>query len=142
MLNAEFRILNVEGGEGQEMGPREFDLEDRLVAYAADAIALTEMLPDSRAGNHIASQLLRSGTSAAPNYGEAEAAESRKDFLHKMGICLKELRESRIWLRIIARRKLLGEADLAPILCETEELIRIFKASIATARRNDSSDSP
>lgn len=73
---------------------------------------------------------------AASNCGEAEAAESRKDFLHKMGICLKELRESRIWLRIIARKKMLGEAELAPVLAETEELIRIFKASIATAKRN------
>ena len=122
------------------MGTREYDLEDRLVAYAADVIALTASLPLSRAGNHIAAQLLRSGTDPAPNYGEAEAAESKKDFIHKMGICLKELRESRIWLRIIARRRLLGEAELASILSETEELIRIFKASIVTAKRNGSSD--
>ena len=124
------------------MREREYDLEERLVAYAADIIALTESLPDTRAGNHIAAQLLRSGTSPAPNYGEAEAAESKKDFVHKMGICLKELRESRIWLCIIARRRLLGGDELAPILGETEELIRIFKASIATARRNGSIDSP
>lgn len=117
---------------------RIFDLDERLVAYAAQVIALTETLPATRAGNHIAAQLLRSGTSAAPNYGEAEAAESRKDFLHKMGICLKELRESHIWLRIIIRRSLLSENELAPLLSETEELIRIFKASIKTAKRNDS----
>ena len=122
----------------RRMGAREYDLADRLVDYVAAVIALTESLPQSRAGNHVASQLLRSGTSPAPNYGEAEAAESRKDFLHKMGICLKELRESRIWLRIIARRKLLSDAELAPILAETEELIRIFSASIATAKRNSS----
>ncbi len=117
---------------------REYDLEERLVTYAASVIALTESLPSSRAGNHIAAQLLRSGTSSAPNYGEAEAAESKQDFLHKMGICLKELRESRIWLRIIARRALLNQADLAPVLSETEELIRIFKASIMTAKHNNS----
>ena len=114
-----------------------YNLEDRLVAYAVQVIALTESLPATRAGNHIATQLLRSGTSSAPNYGEAEAAESRKDFLHKMGICLKELRESRIWLRIIIRRALLSEKELTPVLCETEELIRIFNASIVTAKRND-----
>src|SRR5450759_4013166 len=105
---------------------REYDLEDRLVAYAAVVIALTESLPNSRAGNHIAAQLLRSGTASAPNYGEAEASESRKDFLHKMGICLKELRESRIWLRIVAIRALLNQAAVTPVLSETEELIRIF----------------
>ena len=108
-----------------------------MVAYAGDVVGLTESLPNSRAGNHIAAQLLRSGTSAAPKYGEAQAAESRKDFLDKMGVCLKELRESRIWLRIIARRSLLPEADVASLLSETEELIRIFKSSIETAKRND-----
>lgn len=117
---------------------RTYDLSERLVAYAADVIALAESLPDSRAGNHIAGQLLRSGTSPAPNYSEAEAAESRKDFLHKIGVCLKELRESRVWLRIIARREMLSQTQVHPLLVETEELIRIFGASITTARRNAS----
>lgn len=117
---------------------RTYDLSDRLVSYAAAVIALAESLPDSRAGSHIAGQLLRSGTSPAPNYGEAEAAESRKDFLHKMGVCLKELRESRVWLRIIARREMLSQTQVHPLLVETEELIRIFGASITTARRNAS----
>jgi len=117
---------------------KKYDLEDRLVEFASSVISLTESLPQSRAGSHIAAQLLRSGTSPAPNYGEAEAAESRKDFLHKMGICLKELRESRVWLRIIARRSLLNEEELTSVLSETEELIRIFKASIMTARKNGS----
>lgn len=116
---------------------REFDLEDRLIDYASSIIELTESLPNTRAGNHVASQLLRSGTAAAPNYGEAQAAESRKDFVHKMGICLKELRESRIWLRIIRRREMLKDPLLAPNMRETEELIRIFKTSIATAKRNE-----
>ena len=116
---------------------REFDLEDRLIDYASSIIELTESLPNTRAGNHVASQLLRSGTAAAPNYGEAQAAESRKDFVHKMGICLKELRESRIWLRIIRRREMLKDPLSAPNMRETEELIRIFKTSIATAKRNE-----
>ena len=116
---------------------REFDMEDRLIDYASSIIELTESLPNTRAGNHVASQLLRSGTAAAPNYGEAQAAESRKDFVHKMGICLKELRESRIWLRIIRRREMLKDPLSAPNMRETEELIRIFKTSIATAKRNE-----
>lgn len=115
---------------------RVYDLSDRLVSFAADVIALVESLPDSRAANHIAGQLLRSGTSPAPNYGEAEAAESKKDFLHKMGVCLKELRESRVWPRIIALRELLDMSQIRPLLVETDELIRIFGASITTARRN------
>lgn len=113
-----------------------YDLEDRLVEHASIMIELTEALPNSRAGNHVAGQLLRSGTSAAPNYGEAQAAESRKDFIHKMGICLKELRESRIWLRIIDRRSMVKRALWTSAMDETEELIRIFKSSIATAKRN------
>jgi four helix bundle protein len=140
MSNAECRMADAEGQMREEKG--KYDLEERLVAFAADVIGLTETLPNSRAGNHIAAQLLRSGTAPAPNYGEAEAAESRKDFLHKMGICLKELRESRLWFRLIQRRGMLGQEQLAPLLVEVEELTRIFRASIATAQRNGSSDSP
>ena len=119
------------------MPVQRFDLEDRLVDYASAIIELTEALPNTRAGNHVAGQLLRSGTSSAPNYGEAQAAESRRDFAHKLGICLKELRESRIWLRIIRRRGMLRDAVIEPKMRETEELIRIFKTSIGTAKRNE-----
>ncbi|MEM9018393.1 MAG: four helix bundle protein, partial [Verrucomicrobiota bacterium] len=70
------------------MSDRKFDLEDRLVSFAADVIDVVDALPKTRAGNHIASQLIRSGTSAAPNYGEAQSAESRKDFIHKLKIAL------------------------------------------------------
>ena len=119
------------------MPPQKFDLEDRLVDYASSVVELTEALPNTRAGNHFAGQLLRSGTSPAPNYGEAQAAESRRDFVHKPGICLKELRESRIWLRIVQRRTMLKASVVEPVLRETEELIRIFKTSIATAKRNE-----
>ena len=119
------------------MPPQKFDLEDRLVDFASSVVELTEALPNTRAGNHFAGQLLRSGTSPAPNYGEAQAAESRRDFVHKPGIRLKELRESRIWLRIVQRRTMLKASVVVPVLRETEELIRIFKTSIATTKRNE-----
>ncbi len=112
-----------------------FDLEERLLDYAAEVIRLTERLPHSRAGNHVAGQLLRSGTSPLPNHGEAQAAESRDDFVHKLSICLKELRESRRWLRLILRVPLTREPKPVEVLVtETEELIRIFAKSIRTAK--------
>ncbi len=112
-----------------------YDLEERLLEYAAGIIRLVERLPDSRAGNHVASQLLRSGTSPLPNHGEAQAAESRQDFVHKMKICHKELRESRRWLRLIQRVPPQAAAQVQRLLDETEELIRIFAASLRTASR-------
>jgi len=114
-----------------------YDLEDRLLEFAVIVVELTESLPATRAGNHIAWQLLRCGTSPLSNHGEVEAAESRKDFLHKLRICLKELRETKRWLRLVGRVKKLGDpANLVKCLNEIEELIRIFAASIRTAERN------
>src|SRR5947199_8086298 len=84
-----------------------YDLEERLLEYAARIIRLVEKLPNTRAGNHVAGQLLRSGTSPLPNHGEAQAAESANDFVHKFKICLKELRESYRWLLLIQRVPLL-----------------------------------
>jgi len=119
------------------MADEKFDLEERLLEYAAQIVRLVEMLPNTRAGNHIANQLLRSGTSPLPNHGEAEGAESRNDFIHKLGICHKELRESRRWLLLIKRVPLLKQCDLLEeTLQETEELLRIFVASLRTARDN------
>jgi len=119
------------------MTDKKFDLEERLLEYAAQIVRLVEMLPNTRAGNHVANQLLRSGTSPLPNHGEAEGAESRNDFIHKLGICHKELRESRRWLLLIKRVPLLKQCDLLEAtLQETEELLRIFVASIRTARGN------
>ena len=112
-----------------------FDLEERLLAYAARIIRLVEQLPATRAGNHIAGQLLRSGTSPLPNHAEAQAAESRKDFIHKLKICHKELRESRRWLRLVQRVPLLRPAQVQALADETEELIRIFAASLRTAKQ-------
>jgi len=114
-----------------------YDLEERLLKFAAGIIELTESLPNSRAGNHIAGQLLRCGTSSLSNHGEVEAAESRRDFLHKLRICLKELRETKRWLRLVGRiNKLESPANFVTCSNEVEELIRIFVASIRTADKN------
>ena len=83
--------------EEKNINPQELD--DRLIDFAVMVIGVVEALPNSKSGNHIAGQLVRSGTSPAPNYGEARNAESRKDFIHKMKISLKELRETVIWLK-------------------------------------------
>ncbi len=112
-----------------------YDLEERLLEYAARIIRLTDALPRSRAGVHVADQLLRSGTSPLSNHGEAQAAESVDDFIHKISIGLKELKETRRWLRLIVKAGLIHEPDrVGPLLTETEELVRIFAASIRTAR--------
>jgi len=115
-----------------------YDLEERLLEYSVRIIRVVEQLPKTRVGNHIAGQLLRSGTSPYPNHGEAQAAESPKDFIHKLKISLKELRETKRWLRLIQRVPLTEPAgELDSILEETEELIRIFVTSIKTAKEND-----
>ena len=111
-----------------------YDLEERLLEYSARIIRLVDKLPENRAGNHIAGQLLRSGTSPLPNHGEAQGAESRRDFVHKLKICHKELRESRRWLRLIQRVPLLKAKLVQPLVDETEELVRIFAASLRTAQ--------
>jgi four helix bundle protein len=114
-----------------------YDLEERLIAFACRALEVAEALPRTTAGVHIAGQLTRAGTSPASNYAEAMGAESRRDFIHKIRICLKELRESRVWLLIIRRRELIRPASrLDPILAEAAELIAIFARSVTTAKRN------
>ena len=119
------------------MKEKQYDLEERLLDDAANIIRLVERLPNNRAGNHVAGQLLRSGTSPLPNHGEAQAAESRNDFVHKFRICLKELRESRRWLRLARRVPLIKPpTEFDPLLEETEALIKIFATSIRTAQRN------
>ncbi len=113
------------------------DLEDRLINFAVRVLNVTESLPNTKAGNHIAGQLVRSDTSPAPNYGEAQSAESRRDFVHKMKICLKELRETQIWLRIIERKPMCEANRLAGIIKECDELIAIFVSSVNTAEEKE-----
>ena len=116
---------------------RTFDLEERLIDFAVRIIRTAESLPKTKVGNHIAGQLIRCGTSPAPNYGEAQSAEARSDFIHKMKICLKELRETKVWLIMIVRAKLMKPASKLEILIdENDELISIFVTSIKTANRN------
>jgi four helix bundle protein len=132
-----FRVNDLADSEYGVRRDRRYDLEDRLLDFGVDVVELTESLPSTRAGSHIAGQLLRCGTSPLSNHGEVEAAESRKDFLHKLRICLKELRETKRWLRLVSRLKKLGDpANLPACLNEVEELIRIFAASIKTAEKN------
>jgi len=117
-----------------------FDLEDRLLDFSACIIRLVDALPNTRAANHVAGQLLRCGTSPYGNHGEVEAAESRRDFVHKLRICLKELKESRRWLRLLQKAALVPERKMLAILGETEELIKIFFASVRTAEKNADRD--
>lgn len=116
---------------------RAYDLQDRLIDYAVRIIKLSEALPETRAGKHLSSQILRSGTSPAPNYGEAQSAESKADFIHKLKVALKEIRETEIWLKIIVKAQMIKpSAHLAPLLQETDELAAILFTSIATARKS------
>jgi four helix bundle protein len=119
------------------MSGERYDLEERLLEYAARIIRLAEQMNRSPAGLHIAQQILRSGTSPLPNHGEAQAAESNRDFIHKLKICLKELRETHRWLQPIQRVPLLKKPErVESLLQETDELIRIFVASLKTAQKN------
>jgi len=124
--------------EGAKMN-KPHDLEERLIDFASDVIDVVEALPNTKAGNHIAGQLVRSGTAPAPNYAEARSAESRKDFIHKMKVSLKELRETSVWLRLIGKKGYCGGNGVETIISECNELISIFVSSIKTARDNDSS---
>ena len=112
------------------------DIEDRLIRFAVAVMDLAETLPTSFAGKHIGNQLLRSGTSPAPNYAEARGCESIRDFIHKMGIVLKELNESRVWLRMVRLRAMVPSETSDPVFRECDELCRIIAVSRRTAERN------
>ncbi|MCF6333822.1 MAG: four helix bundle protein [Draconibacterium sp.] len=115
---------------------RKYDLEDRLIDFSICCSNTVEELPSSKLANHIGSLLTRSSSSTALNYGEAQAAESPNDFIHKLKVVLKELRESKICLKIIIRKPLLPEEKVQATLDESNELIAIFLKSIETAKRN------
>lgn len=108
-------------------------LEDRLIDFAVRIIKLAAGLPKSAAARHIAGQILRSGTSPAPNYGEARGAESHADFLHKIRIVVRELNETSVWLRIIDRSGIVRSELLLDLIGENSELCKIFSASLRTA---------
>jgi four helix bundle protein len=116
---------------------RKYDLENRLLDFSVHIIDIVEALPNSRAASHIENQLVRSGTAPTSNYGEAQSAESRNDFIHKMKIALKELRETYIWLSIIERKMMIKSRERLKVLInECNELTSIFVASVKTAKRN------
>src|SRR5713101_701244 len=118
----------------KEPQSRADELEERLIDFAVRIVRLSARLPKTAAGRHIAAQILRSGTSPAPNYGEARGGESEADFVHKLRIVLKELNETSIWLRVIERSQLLKTELVAGMVKEKSEHCKIFEASIKTVR--------
>jgi len=108
------------------------DIQERLIDFAVAILQLCAELPKTQAGRHIAGQILRSGTSSAPNYGEARGAESRRDFVHKLKVVLKELNETGIWLKIIRRSEMLPVARVSLLEKECNELGKIINTSIKT----------
>ncbi len=114
-----------------------FDLEERLIDFSVLIIEITNEMPSSKAGSHLAGQLIRSGTSASLNYGEAQSGESRRDFIHKLKVVLKELRETLVCLEIILRTSLFkSESNVRKAIKESDELISIFVKSVETAQKN------
>jgi len=114
-----------------------FDLEDRLVDFSCRIIEVVEALPSNRAGNYIAAQLIRCGMAPALLYGEAQGAESRADFIHKMRISLKELKETRVCLKVISKANMIKPVNrLDNIKSENEQLVSIVAKSIETAKKN------
>lgn len=123
------------------MAEIKFDLEDRLVEFSCRIIEVVEALPAARAGNYIAGQLIRCGMAPALLYGESQGAESRADFIHKMKICLKELKETRVCLKVISKAKLITPIErLDNIKSENEQLVSIVAKSIETAKKNLNSE--
>ena len=110
------------------------ELEDRLIDFAVRVIKVADSLAESPAGKHVSRQLLRSGTSPAPNYAEARGAESNADFVHKLKIALKELNATSVWLRMVCRAGLIKSELLEELIDENQQLCRILNASVKTAR--------
>ncbi|MHC4093278.1 MAG: four helix bundle protein [Planctomycetota bacterium] len=113
-----------------------WDLEERLVSFASQIVHIVERFPRTLAGGHMARQLLRSGTGAAANYAEAQSAESRRDFIHKLKLALKELRETVMWLKVSAKSGISDTAEVRQALTEADRLAAILYTSITTATRN------
>ena len=118
---------------------KKFDLHERLIDFAVQIINITDNVKTTKAGNHLSGQIVRSGTAPSLNYSEAQSAESRNDFIHKMSVVLKELRETHANLKIIHRAELYlkEEMDLLVAIKENDELISIFVKSIDTSRNRN-----
>ncbi len=112
------------------------ELQERLTDFAVGVIELCDRLPKTFAGRHLGEQLFRSGTASAANYAEVRGAESRSDFIHKLGVVRKELNESLVWLQILERRNMVLLEIVSPLRAECDELVRIICASRKTAEEN------
>lgn len=112
------------------------DIESRLIDFAVRIVNLSDNMPNQRSADHVAGQLLRSGTALAALYAEARGAESPRDFQHKLKVCFKELNESRVWLKIVIQSKMVKQEKLSNLYQECDELCRIINASIKTSRKN------
>ncbi len=119
-----------------ENAARTYDLQDRLIGLAAEVTTLCEGLPASALGRHVGGQLVRSGTAPAALRAEARAAESRRDFIHKLRLCLKELRETMSWLQLLRRKGVGGQGAIEDLIAETDQLAAIVYTSVRTAIRN------
>jgi len=124
----------VDSGVPKDYQSEADKLEERLIDFAVRIVKLSAHLPRTPAGKHIAGQILRSGTSPAPNYGEARGAESIADFIHKVRIVLKELNETSIWLRVVQRSNMLRSELILDLIGENKELCKIFARTVKTAR--------
>jgi four helix bundle protein len=118
------------------------ELSDRLWQFAARIAKVVDALPDTRVGRHVAAQIIRSGTAPGPNYDEARSGESQADFIHKISIALKELVETRGWLKFIVLARLLSAQRVVKVLDECEQLCRILGKSVATAKSGRDGTTP
>ncbi len=119
-------------------GKQKFDIQERTFEFAVRVARLVNQLPRTVAGFEIGKQVVRSGTSVGANVEEADAAESKRDFIHKMSIAHKEARETRYWLRVI-RSALLDEGEIQALIQESDELVRILYAIVENARQSSRS---
>ena len=124
----------MQNGKCKISNHRKRDLSDRLLDFAVSVIKLADMLPNTVAGRHVGGQLIRAGTSGGSNYEEACGAESRPDFVHKMSVVLKELKEAHFWLRVIQRTGMITATHADPVLDECKQLCAIIAQSIITAK--------
>lgn len=114
-----------------------FDLDERMINFSVNIIKLAEKLPKTPTGIYFTNQLIRSASSAALNYAEAQSGESRKDFIHKLLVALKELRETSSGLKILEKLEMAGLKESGDgVIKENNELISIFMQSVKTARNN------
>jgi len=111
------------------------NIQEWLIHFAVQIIELSAKLPKTPAGRHVAGQILRSGTSPAPNYGEARSAESSNDFVHKLKVALKELNETKVWLQIIRKSEMISVEECVDINKSCDKLCRIISASVWTVYR-------